>query len=164
MRRRGLQGPFLVAWSLPIERHKGLVELARCRSDLSLRLLVIACCVMDSLIAQAVAADAAGAAGLDTHMPGIERFALGHHGPQDVCVLVGQRHGGLLPAGAVPECCGPLGDGVGAAGLCAKTRPNSPSRPRMRFDARCALGLEPCRPRHAAGIALRQAQTVLRTV
>ena len=39
LRRRGLQGPFLVAWSLPIERHKGLVELARCRSDLSLRLL-----------------------------------------------------------------------------------------------------------------------------
>ena len=31
-------------------------------------------------------------------------------------------------------------------------------------DASGAVGLEPCRPRHAAGMALRQAQTVLRTV
>ena len=44
--------------------HQGLVELARCRSDLSLRLLAIACCVMDSLISQAVAAGAAGEPGL----------------------------------------------------------------------------------------------------
>ena len=61
VRRRGLQGRFLFGWTLPIERHKGLVEFARCRSDLSLRLLAIACYVMDSLLAQVVAADAAGA-------------------------------------------------------------------------------------------------------
>ena len=47
-------------------------------------------------------------------MPGIERFALGYHGPQDACVLVGQRHGGLLPTGTVSERCSPLGDGVAA--------------------------------------------------
>lgn len=32
-------------------------------------------------------------------MPRIEGFTLGHYRPQDACVLIGQGHGGFLPAG-----------------------------------------------------------------
>jgi len=32
--RTAQRGSIPIAWSLPIERHEGLVELARCRSDL----------------------------------------------------------------------------------------------------------------------------------
>lgn len=45
----------------------------------------------------------------------IERLAPGHHGPQDACVLVGQRHDRLLPARAIPQRRCPGRDPVGSS-------------------------------------------------
>ena len=53
-------------------------------------------------------------AGLDADMARIEGLALGHHRPQDASSSVGQRHGGLLPTHALPECGSPLRDRIAA--------------------------------------------------
>ena len=45
---------------------------------------------------------------LDAYMLRVECFCLSHHRPQDVSVLVGQRHGSLLPARSFAQRRRPL--------------------------------------------------------
>ena len=45
-------------------------------------------------------------------MVGVIAFVLGHDGPENPRVLVGERYGGLLPAAAFAQSLRPLRDGV----------------------------------------------------
>ena len=45
-------------------------------------------------------------------MVGVIPLVLGHDGPENTCILVGQCHGGFLPAAALAQSLRPLRDGV----------------------------------------------------
>jgi len=75
--RTAQRGSIPIAWTLPIEGHEGLVELARCRSDLfsasssSRRAwkLVVGL------------SDGSSAGGFDAQVVGVEGLTPGHHRP-----------------------------------------------------------------------------------
>ena len=123
--RTAQRGSIPIPWSLPIERHKGLVELARCRSDLSPHLLADACCVMDSAIAQVVAAGAAGAPGLTLTCRASNALPL---------VITAHRMRAFLLASATAAFCQPersrravTHNEIGSLRLCACARSSAPT-------------------------------------
>ncbi len=106
--RTARRGSIPITWSPPVERHQGLVELARRRSDLfnpSSMSRPAGKLVSDST-------KSSGALRLDAQVVGIEGLTPRHHRPQDARVLVGQRNHRLLPTGAFAQRQRPLRDPV----------------------------------------------------
>jgi len=79
--RTAQRGSIPIARSLPSECHEGLIELARCRSDLF---------SASSFSRRARKTGCSCARGLEAQVIGIEDIATGHYRPQDPGVLGGQ--------------------------------------------------------------------------
>ena len=119
--RNAQRGSIPIPWSLPIECHQGLVELAQCRSDpfsassVSRRARNSLTIVFGYCFDSATGWNRAWRHGLLAHMPRVKCLAPREHGPQDASILVGQRHHGLSPATALAQSQRPLRDRITAA-------------------------------------------------
>ena len=95
--------PIPIPWTLTSRATKGWSSLPAAGLTCHNIFWLDACCVMDSLLAmRGGRRRRCQGTRLDADMAGIERFAPGHHRPQDARVLVGQGHGGHAAQDKVP--------------------------------------------------------------
>ena len=93
--RTAQRGSIPIAWSLPIECHQRLVELARCRSDL------FSASSSSRRARKLGVVRASSHVGLDAQVVWVEGNAARHDCPEDPGILVGERHHRLLPSRAL---------------------------------------------------------------
>ena len=96
--RTAQRGSNPITWSLPIERHQGLVELARCRSDL------FSASSSSRRARKLVVGSYSGRSGFDAQVVRIKRLSARHHRPQDPGVPFDKLRTGLLASATTAFC------------------------------------------------------------